>query len=470
MFQVTLLAMHLWLLARPIQAAMSEAGQAVSPTPIRQRHWRYVRAESQTRRSSHSPRRSSRRLGLGHMLAAVLVLVGHAPSARAQSSVTLAWDPSVGGGIAGYRLYQGASSRSYTNVITTGNATTATVSNLVRGATYFFAVTAYSTNGLESEYSNEITYTVSNTPPAISLSSPANGTVYTAPATIGLAANVTANGHTISQVQFYNGATLLGTDASAPYSFSWNSVSAGTYSLSAKLIYDSGSTVASGVANVTVAAARPPSGLTFAADSGLISAPFLATNGTVFQPMETTITASGEATYTFNIVNAGNYVVSAVVKAPNDGQNSLFVNIDAEPTDPLMIWDIPVGAGFINRTVSWRGNGSWLPETAQYNPKVFALSAGTHQLIIRGREADTTLASISITPTPPKLQIRTRPGGSIVLSLTGQPNQTYSVMGSLDLKAWTFVGTATLNSNGSGQYTDLAANSRRTWFYRLLGQ
>jgi len=33
---------------------------------------------------------------------------------------------------------------------------------------------------------------------------------FNAPATISLAANVTANGHTITKVQFYNGATLLG--------------------------------------------------------------------------------------------------------------------------------------------------------------------------------------------------------------------------------------------------------------------
>jgi hypothetical protein len=39
-------------------------------------------------------------------------------------------------------------------------ATNATVSNLSRGVTYYFAVTAYdATTGLESPYSNEATYT-----------------------------------------------------------------------------------------------------------------------------------------------------------------------------------------------------------------------------------------------------------------------------------------------------------------------
>ena len=96
-------------------------------------------------------------------------------------------------------------------------------SNLASGATYFFAVTAYDTNGLESDYSSEVSYTVplpTNTAPTIVLTSPANGAVYTAPATINLAASVTANGHTLTQVQFYNGATLLGTVATTPYSLS----------------------------------------------------------------------------------------------------------------------------------------------------------------------------------------------------------------------------------------------------------
>ena len=42
------------------------------------------------------------------------------------------------------------------------------------------------------------------------------------------------------------------TVAAPPYSFSWINVSAGSYGVSAKVVYDSGSTVGSAVANVTV--------------------------------------------------------------------------------------------------------------------------------------------------------------------------------------------------------------------------
>ena len=100
--------------------------------------------------------------------------------------------------------------------------------------------------------------TVTNPPPTVALTSPANGASYTAPATINLAASVTANGHTITKVQFYNGATLLGEDTSAPYSFTWSNVSAGSYSLTAQAVYDAGSTVASSPVSITVTGLPAP--------------------------------------------------------------------------------------------------------------------------------------------------------------------------------------------------------------------
>jgi hypothetical protein len=82
------------------------------------------------------------------------------------SSVSLAWNPSPDTryGVLNYNLYYGHASATYTNSFSVGTNLTGSVSNLVRGSTYFFAVTAYATNGLESDFSNEISYT-SPTPP-----------------------------------------------------------------------------------------------------------------------------------------------------------------------------------------------------------------------------------------------------------------------------------------------------------------
>jgi len=73
----------------------------------------------------------------------------------AAPSITLAWDPSPDASVVGYKVYWGAATRNYTNSLSAGSATTLTVSNLVVGRTYYFAATAYDTNGIESDYSVE---------------------------------------------------------------------------------------------------------------------------------------------------------------------------------------------------------------------------------------------------------------------------------------------------------------------------
>ncbi|MCR6640605.1 MAG: Ig-like domain-containing protein [Sporocytophaga sp.] len=66
--------------------------------------------------------------------------------------------------------------------------------------------------------------------PAITITSPLDNSVITAnPADIDIEVSVTGNN--ISNMQFLNGTTLLGQDAAAPYSFSWNNVANGSYSI-----------------------------------------------------------------------------------------------------------------------------------------------------------------------------------------------------------------------------------------------
>jgi hypothetical protein len=71
-------------------------------------------------------------------------------------TVTLGWDSDPS--IVGYRLYYGFASRTYPFVIDVGPANSCSVSNLVPGTPYFFAVTAYTQPNIESDFSSEITY------------------------------------------------------------------------------------------------------------------------------------------------------------------------------------------------------------------------------------------------------------------------------------------------------------------------
>jgi hypothetical protein len=75
-------------------------------------------------------------------------------------SVTLAWDPNSEPDLAGYRLYYGVASRTYDHTLEVIGDTQVSVDGLELGTTYYFAVTAHNTAGLESDYSNEVSYTV----------------------------------------------------------------------------------------------------------------------------------------------------------------------------------------------------------------------------------------------------------------------------------------------------------------------
>ena len=76
------------------------------------------------------------------------------------ASVTLAWDPSPDPDVAGYNLAYGPSTHNYTNVVDVGNSTSFSLFGLVIGATYYMAVTAYNSLGVESPPSDEVVYTV----------------------------------------------------------------------------------------------------------------------------------------------------------------------------------------------------------------------------------------------------------------------------------------------------------------------
>ena len=321
----------------------------------------------------------------------VLVLAALAPSGQAQNSVTLAWNPDAGTNIAGYKMYYGVTSRTYTNTNNVGNVTNATISSLTSGTIYYFAATAVNTSGSESGYSTEVVYTNPvATAPTIVLSSPVSGTNYTPPATISLAASVTANGHTIAQVQFYNGATLLGTAAAAPYTYSWNSVSAGTYSLSAKAVYDSGSTVVSTSANVTVTNVPLPSivlnspsnGTSYTAPATISCAATVTANGHTVTQVQfyngATLLGTAAAapyTYSWNSVSAGTYSLSA--KALYDSGSSVAsasanVTVTNVPLPSIVLNSPSNGSSYtapatISCAASVTANGHTITQVQFYN-------------------------------------------------------------------------------------------------------
>ncbi|MBE0390206.1 glycosyl hydrolase family 8 [Flavobacterium sp. PL002] len=103
------------------------------------------------------------------------------------------------------------------------------------------------------------TNTPINTSPTAAITSPNNGAVFTSGANIAITASATDNG-SITQVAFYKGTTLLGTDTSSPYQYTISNASVGTYSLKVIATDNEGATTSSSIVNVTVnAVVTPPS-------------------------------------------------------------------------------------------------------------------------------------------------------------------------------------------------------------------
>ena len=91
-----------------------------------------------------------------------------------------------------------------------------------------------------------------NNLPTVSITSPANGAEFNAPATITINATASDSDGTVSKVDFYKGSTLLGTDTTSPYSCTWNNVADGNYILTAKATDDEGAVTTSSAVSITV--------------------------------------------------------------------------------------------------------------------------------------------------------------------------------------------------------------------------
>jgi hypothetical protein len=188
--------------------------------------------------------------------------VSYLPSATIPVSAT-ATDP--GGSINRVEFYINSS---LLNVLTEGPYTFG-LSGISAGS-YAFWVRVYDNLGVYTD--SQTVSIVVNTPPVVGITAPANNAVITAPASFNLQANATDTDGNLSKVEFYQGTTLIGEDASSPYNWSLNNVTWGTYAYTAKAYDVLGAVITSNAVNVIVN--QPPTiGLTASSAYGGYNAP-----------------------------------------------------------------------------------------------------------------------------------------------------------------------------------------------------
>lgn len=97
-----------------------------------------------------------------------------------------------------------------------------------------------------------------NTLPTVALTAPTPGQSFTQGASIALAATAADNDGSIARVEFYGDGALLGQVTAAPYAFTWTPPAAGSHSVHAVAVDNSGGSTQSAAVGITVTAVAPP--------------------------------------------------------------------------------------------------------------------------------------------------------------------------------------------------------------------
>jgi len=187
------------------------------------------------------------------------------------------------------------------------------------------------------------TTTRTNQAPTVALTAPTNGASYVAPAAITLSATASDSDGYITSVNFFAGASLIGSSVRPPYTATWSAIPAGAYSVTAVAVDNLGGSTASTSVNVSVS---PP---------GTGSTPF---SGTAV-PVPGTIEAE-------QFDNGGEGVAYHDVTAGNDGGQYRATDVDIEATTDA-------GGGY---DVGWISAGEWLTYTISVTtPGAYMLDA-----------------------------------------------------------------------------------------------
>ena len=169
----------------------------------------------------------------------------------------------------------------YAGTVLLGTSTTSPYSFTWTGATpgnYVITVKATDNGGLVTT-SSPVNIAVKNPIlPTIIITSPASNSSFNPASSITIEASAADSNSTIAKVDFYSDTLLLGTSTTSPYSFTWNNVSFGTYSITAKATATDGYTAVSAPLLVSVS----PIPCTGIAQSGDYSYEVFTYAGTVY--------------------------------------------------------------------------------------------------------------------------------------------------------------------------------------------
>ncbi|MEJ2697721.1 MAG: fibronectin type III domain-containing protein, partial [Candidatus Sulfobium sp.] len=135
----------------------------------------------------------------------------------------------------------------------------ASISGLNSQTTYHFRLVATNSGG--TTYGADSTFTTTAAGISVSITSPTSGTTYTTAQTVTISASAAESGGTISRVEFLDNGSVVASDTTSPYSYSWAITSAnnGTHNWTARA-YDATGNAAVSAAVSLIADIAPSAG------------------------------------------------------------------------------------------------------------------------------------------------------------------------------------------------------------------
>ncbi|MBI5386398.1 MAG: immunoglobulin domain-containing protein, partial [Verrucomicrobia bacterium] len=273
--------------------------------------------------------------------------------------------------------------------------------------------------------------TGANVPPTVALTSPANGATFTAPANVTITATAADSDGTVTMVEFLSGGTVIGSDTTSPYSFAWNGVAAGTYSLTARATDNSGATTTSAARSITVNPAPVPPTITTQPASQTVTA---GANVTF------TVSASGTTPFTYQwrkdgvnipgatgatltltavvVGDSGSYTVVVSNAGGSDTSDAAILTVNPAPIPPTITTQpasqtVTAGADVTFAVVAtgtpplnyqWQRNTVDIPGATSAMLTlvgVTAANAGNYRVIVSNTGGAITSAVATLTVNPP---------------------------------------------------------------------